>query len=106
SVRSITEAILHLFFSFTIQERRRSCRRCRCQWSSASFVWQISLWKQGFFTPPPFEFQVFNNTWMKAASFFAKVKSIAKRQKLTYGCSPERGVGSHARFTWATTQPS
>jgi hypothetical protein len=32
---------------------------------------------------------------MKGGEFLRKVKAIAKRNKLTYQWSPERGVGSH-----------
>ena len=32
---------------------------------------------------------------MKGSEFLRKVKSIAKRNKLVYRWSPERGIGSH-----------
>jgi mRNA interferase HicA len=39
--------------------------------------------------------QLFDNREVKGSEFLRKVKSIAKRKKLAYRWSPERGVGSH-----------
>ncbi len=38
---------------------------------------------------------MFDNQLMKGSEFLRKVKSIARRNKLSYRWSPERGVGSH-----------
>jgi len=38
---------------------------------------------------------VFDNEQVKGGEFLRKLKTIAKRKKLAYRWSPERGVGSH-----------
>jgi len=39
--------------------------------------------------------ELFENQEMKGSESLRKVKSIARRKKLAYRWSPERGVGSH-----------
>ncbi|HXB72480.1 MAG TPA: hypothetical protein VNY05_29855 [Candidatus Acidoferrales bacterium] len=41
------------------------------------------------------ESKLFDNWKVKGSEFLRKVKTIAKRDKLAYRWSPERGVGSH-----------
>jgi mRNA interferase HicA len=38
---------------------------------------------------------VFENQKVKGSEFLRKVKLVAKRNRLTYRWTPERGVGSH-----------
>ena len=38
---------------------------------------------------------MFDNEQVKGGEFLRKLKTIAKRKKLAYRWSPERGVGSH-----------
>lgn len=38
---------------------------------------------------------MFDNEKMKGGEFLRKVKSMARRKKVAYRWSPERGVGSH-----------
>jgi mRNA interferase HicA len=59
------------------------------------------MWPKGFMHPSILVLsldcrtQVFDNREMKGSEFLRKLKLIAKRNRLAYRWSPERGVGSH-----------